>query len=202
MRILPSGTRGLLLELHSLEQTQAWYVALAQEDLDGVVDLVPAARTILVETAPGTDLTALAARLRSLHPGTSAPRTSGEVLEIPVHYDGADLVEVAEFLGCSPEEVVHRHITEQWTVAFCGFAPGFGYLTGTRYRWDIPRRAIPRTRVRTGSVALAGEFAGVYPQDSPGGWQLIGHTPLRAFDLHREPAALLRPGVVVSFVPL
>ena len=85
-------------------------------------------------------------------------------------------------------------------MAFCGFAPGFGYLTAAAWRWDVPRREEPRTAVPPGSVALAGSFSGVYPRASPGGWQLIGRTDLVAFDPSREPAALLRPGVRVQFV--
>ena len=82
---------------------------------------------------------------------------------------------------------------------FCGFAPGFGYLTGEG-EWDIPRRKSPRTKVPPGAVALAGEFSGVYPRESPGGWQLVGRTDVAVFDLTREPAALLRPGTRVRFV--
>jgi len=116
-----------------------------------------------------------------------------------VTYDGEDLADVARLLDCSVAEVVARHTGEEWTVAFCGFAPGFGYLTspGT---WDVPRRESPRTKVPTGSVGLAGEFSGVYPRESPGGWQLIGRTSVRIFDQERDPAALFHPGRRVRFV--
>nr|MBA2740265.1 carboxyltransferase domain-containing protein [Nocardioidaceae bacterium] len=89
---------------------------------------------------------------------------------------------------------------EEWTVAFCGFAPGFGYLTSQAWQVDMPRRPSPRTNVPPGSVALAAQFSGVYPRESPGGWQLIGRTELGVFDLSRDPAALLRPGIRVRFV--
>ena len=85
-------------------------------------------------------------------------------------------------------------------VAFCGFAPGFGYLVGADDRLDVPRRSNPRTRVPAGAVALAGKFSGVYPRESPGGWQLLGHTSVRTWDVRREPPALLVPGVRVRFV--
>lgn len=84
-------------------------------------------------------------------------------------------------------------------VAFCGFAPGFGYLTGLPERYHLPRRATPRTAVPAGSLALAGEYAGVYPRSSPGGWQLIGSTDAVLWDPEREPAALFAPGVRVRF---
>jgi KipI family sensor histidine kinase inhibitor len=97
------------------------------------------------------------------------------------------------------DEVVRRHTGTEWTVAFCGFAPGFGYLTPDGEPWDVPRRDSPRTRVPAGAVALAGGFSGVYPRESPGGWQLIGRTDVAVFDVARDPAALLRPGVRVRF---
>jgi KipI family sensor histidine kinase inhibitor len=124
------------------------------------------------------------------------------VVELPVHYDGEDLGELADLLGIGPDELVRRHTASEWTVAFCGFAPGFGYLTQPGGQWDVPRRSTPRTTVPSGSVGLAGEFSGVYPRESPGGWQLIGRTDVAVFDLAREPAALLRPGVRVRFTAL
>jgi KipI family sensor histidine kinase inhibitor len=127
-------------------------------------------------------------------------QTAGDTVELPVHYDGADLDDLARLLELTTDEVVARHTGAEWTVAFCGFAPGFGYLTQPGTAWDVPRRATPRTKVPPGSVALAGEFSGVYPRESPGGWQLIGRTDVAVFDLDRDPAALLRPGTRVRFV--
>ncbi len=199
MNILPSGSHGLLLELDTLEEVLATYAALEDEPPAGVVDLVPTARTILVAAERGTDLAGLAERLRSAGGPTRDPGTTEEVV-VPVRYDGEDLEEAATLLGWTPEELVARHRAEEWTVAFCGFAPGFGYCTGRRHGWTVPRRSSPRTRVPAGSLALAGEFTGVYPRESPGGWQLIGHAEVDVFDLAREPAALLRPGVRVRFV--
>jgi len=126
-------------------------------------------------------------------------RTVGDVVDIPVTYDGADLEEVARLVGQTPAEIVRRHTAHEWTVAFCGFAPGFGYLVQPSGHWDVPRRQSPRTRVPAGSIALAGEFTGVYPRESPGGWQLIGQTEVTVFDLSRDPPALLRPGNRVRF---
>jgi KipI family sensor histidine kinase inhibitor len=120
-------------------------------------------------------------------------------IEIPVHYDGADLAEVGELTGLGERGVVEAHTGQTWTVAFAGFAPGFGYLVGEDDRLHVPRRSTPRTKVPPGAVGLAGEFSGVYPRESPGGWQLIGRTELRMWDLDRDPPALLQPGMHVRF---
>jgi len=196
MRILPSGDRGVLIELDDLDQVLGYYTALAADPPADVVDIVPAARTILITTSGSLD--ELSRTLRSVTP-TPGTRAAGDLIEIPVTYDGEDLQDVADHLGCDASEVVTRHAGEEWTVAFCGFAPGFGYLTGSS-SWDIPRRQSPRTKVPPGAVALAGEFSGVYFRESPGGWQLIGRTDVKIFDQERDPAALLHPGRRVRFV--
>ncbi len=196
MRILPAGDQALLVELDDLDHVLGYYAALLADPPPDTVDLVPAARTVLVTTTGGLD--ALRRHLLAVEPTTS-DRSVGDLLEVPVVYDGADLADVAELLGCSTAEVVERHTGEEWTVAFCGFAPGFGYLTGTA-DWNIPRRSSPRTKVPVGAVGLAGEFSGVYPRESPGGWQLIGRTDLKIFDQQRDPAALFHPGRRVRFV--
>jgi KipI family sensor histidine kinase inhibitor len=223
VRILPSGSAALLLELDDLDDVRAWHAALKDAALPNVVDLVPAARTLLVVTddrrppdvgtdrsraravpsagaAPRSTLDDLADRLREVEPA-QARRPDGDagVLDVPVLYDGDDLAQVALLLGCDEAEVVRRHTRERWTVAFCGFAPGFGYLVPDGDGWHVPRRDVPRTRVPAGSVGLAGAFTGVYPTASPGGWQLIGRTTSALFDPEREPAALLTPGRRVRF---
>jgi KipI family sensor histidine kinase inhibitor len=200
MRLLPSGSTALLAELDDLDQVQGLYDALTDQPLPGVVDVVPAARTVLVVVDPAvTSLAALAQALSATAPRTGR-REHGELVEVPVVYDGEDLAEAAALLGWDAPELVDRHTSAQWSVAFCGFAPGFGYLASPDWTVEAPRRSSPRTKVPPGSVALAGEFSGVYPRESPGGWQLIGRTRLAVFDLSREPAALLRPGVRVRFV--
>jgi KipI family sensor histidine kinase inhibitor len=201
MRVLPSGSTALLVEVDDLDAVLALHAALEEDRPAGVVDLVPAARTVLVVVDPGaTTLAAVEVALRQVTPRPGR-QGSGELLELPVVYDGEDLGDVAAHLGVDADEVVRRHTGTDWTVAFSGFAPGFGYLTPADGGWDLPRRASPRTRVPAGSVALAGGFTGVYPRESPGGWQLVGHTDVAVFDLARDPAALLRPGVRVRFVP-
>jgi len=200
MRLLPCGRTGLLVELDSLDDVLDLYAALSEQTLDGVVDLVPAARTVLLHVDPAvTDLTRLEQTVRGIEPRRGA-RPAGDLVEVPVVYQGADLHEVGAHTGWGTDLVVERHTAVEWTVAFCGFAPGFGYLIAPGGDWDIPRRESPRTRVPAGSVALAGEFSAVYPRESPGGWQLIGHTELTLFDEQRDPPALLRPGTRVRFV--
>ncbi len=201
MQILPSGSTALLVEVDDLDQVLALYAALRESTPAGVVDLVPAARTVLVVTDPATTtLAAVEKAVRATEPRPDQAGSAEEAVEIPVVYDGEDLDEVARSMGCEPAEVVRRHTEEEWTVAFCGFSPGFGYLAGSRFTWDTARRDSPRTEVPAGSIALGGEFSAVYPRASPGGWQLIGRTDHPVFDLERDPPALLRPGCPVRFV--
>ncbi|MGN6780130.1 MAG: 5-oxoprolinase subunit B family protein [Marmoricola sp.] len=200
MRILPSGTTALLAELDTLDDVLGLYAALQADPPPGLVDLVPAARTVLVVVDPAIatlKATADAVRRTQWRVGETA---TGAWVEIPVHYDGPDLGEAAGHLGCAGAELVRRHTAAQWTVAFCGFVPGFGYLVSPQWADELPRRRTPRTRVPVGAVGLAGPFSGVYPRESPGGWQLIGHTEHVMFDAARDPAALLRPGTRVRFV--
>ena len=200
MRVLPSGSTALLVELDDLDDVLGLYAALVDDRPEGVVDVVPAARTVLLVTDPAaTSLSAVAEAVRRTTPRHDQ-RGAGELVEVAVTYDGDDLEEVAHLLDCDAAELVRRHTADEWTVAFCGFTPGFGYLTSRTWQLDAPRRDSPRKQVPPGSVALAGEFSGVYPRESPGGWQLIGRTDLAVFDLSRDPAALLRPGVRVRFV--
>lgn len=197
---LPCGTAALMLELDSLEDVLAFYAALVENRPDGVLDLVPAARTLMLHLDPAvTEPTAVERVVRTVTPRPGG-QAAGDLVEIPVVYDGEDLAEVGSSTGWGAKGVIERHTTEEWTVAFCGFAPGFGYMVGDRWDWDVPRRSSPRTKVPSGAVALAGAFAGVYPRESPGGWQLIGRTDLAVFDLDREPPALLTPGTRVRFV--
>jgi KipI family sensor histidine kinase inhibitor len=193
------GREALLAEVDDLDAALALYAALRTAALPGVVDLVPAARTVLIRLDPAVTSPA-AVREATAGLRVDRPSRAGTgTVEIPVRYDGPDLAEVAERTGLSPDEVVALHTGSRWTVAFAGFAPGFGYLTGGDPRLDVPRRDSPRTRIPAGSVGLAGRFSGVYPSDSPGGWQLIGSTTRRMWDLDRPEPALLVPGVEVVF---
>ncbi|SPF01096.1 5-oxoprolinase subunit B family protein [Streptomyces sp. MA5143a] len=200
MRALPVGDRALLIEVDSGQEAEALHAELLRRRATGeltVEELVPAARTVLLD---GLDAPSrLAERLVSWEVPPVPPRTQ-DVVEIPVRYDGPDLAEVAAHWGVDEAEVARVHAAAEFRVAFCGFAPGFGYLTGLPR--EVPRRATPRTAVPAGSVALAGPYTGVYPRSSPGGWQLIGTTDLVLWDPARVPAALLTPGTRVRFTPV
>jgi KipI family sensor histidine kinase inhibitor len=202
MRFLPVNLDALLVELDDLDQTLALLASLQREPLPGVEELVPAARTIFVRFRPAA--TSAAALVRNIAGRDISQRAerSSTLVEIPVQYDGEDLAEVAQLLGITPEEVVRRHTGSDYTVAFTGFAPGFAYLSGGHPSLNVPRRSTPRTRIPAGAVGLAGAFSGVYPQASPGGWQIIGVTPVAMWDLARTQPALLQPGYRVRFVDI
>ncbi|GAB7106997.1 allophanate hydrolase subunit 1 [Streptomyces phaeofaciens JCM 4814] len=201
-RVLPVGDDALLVEVTSGAEAEALHAELLRRraaGLLGVREIVPAARTVLL------DGLADPARWTSELTGAEIPPASaqaGEVIELPVRYDGPDLADVAAHWGVPEQEVARIHAATEFRVAFCGFAPGFGYLTGLPARYDVPRRATPRTSVPAGSVALAGPYTGVYPRASPGGWQLIGTTDAVLWNHARVPAALLSPGTRVRFVPV
>jgi KipI family sensor histidine kinase inhibitor len=198
LTVAPYGDRALLVEVPDLAAVTAVRTALEDSPLPGQRDLVAAARTVLVVLDRAvTDLDV--ATLRRLAPERSTADRGTTVVDLPVVFDGADLADVAGLTGRSVDDVVGALTATELTVAFCGFAPGFGYLTGLPADLHLPRRATPRTRVPPGSVALAGPFAGVYPQASPGGWQLVGRTDAVLFDVDRDPPALLSPGTVVRF---
>lgn len=202
MRVLPVGDDALLVEAASGAEAQALHAELLRRRAEGsltVREIVPAARTVLLDGLD--DPVRRASELTARDAPAAAPRAR-ELVELPVRYDGPDLAEVAAHWNVSAREVARIHAGTEFTVAFCGFAPGFGYLTGLPARYDVPRRATPRTAVPAGSVALAGPYTGVYPRSSPGGWQLIGTTEAVLWDHARVPAALLSPGTRVRFVPV
>ncbi len=187
------GTDALLVEVDSLGEVAA--VRTALQDLDGIEELVPAARTVLIKGA----LTQVREVLATVDL-TRVPETRSREVTIPVRYDGPDLDLVAETAGISPEEVIRLHTGATYEVAFCGFAPGFGYLTGLPECLQQPRLDSPRTKVPVGSVGIAGEFTAAYPRATPGGWRLIGSTNITLFDAKAETPALLAPGDEVRFV--
>jgi KipI family sensor histidine kinase inhibitor len=190
VKLRPYGDTALLVDCESLEEAQGWFAALSDQ-----AEAVLGARTVLLRGVP-TELRSLVGRTSPAGPGELA---TGATVEIPVVYDGADLDEVARLTGLTGAGVVGAHTASTWTVAFGGFAPGFCYLVGGDPRLAVPRRNSPRARVPAGSVGLAGEFSGVYPRESPGGWQLIGRTGLTMWDSGREPPALLTAGTTVRF---
>lgn len=204
---LPCGDSAFLVELPDLNAVVAYYRGLTAAGVSaglslprGIIDVVPAARTVLVTFDPEAIRSAgVRDWLESAEPARDAV-SSGREVTIEVSYGGPDLAETAQFLSMSEAEVVRLHTSSEWTAAFSGFAPGFVYLVTTHERLRVPRRNTPRTVVPAGAVGLAGEFSGVYPRSSPGGWQLIGTTTAALWDASKAEPALIRPGDVVRFV--
>lgn len=191
MNLKTYGDTALLLDCDSLDEAQRWFTALHHD-----TEAVLGARSVVLRGEPAT----LRSLVAATTPADPAARLDGPEVEVPVVYDGADLDDVARLTGLTTVEVVEAHTGAPWAVAFGGFAPGFSYLVGGDPRLQVPRRDSPRARVPAGSVGLAGEFSGVYPRESPGGWQLIGHTDLTMWDTAREEPALLVAGMSVRFV--
>jgi KipI family sensor histidine kinase inhibitor len=190
VRTLAVGREALLVEVGSPQQAVA--LATWGRDRGLARDVVPGAETVLFDGV--SDAAHLAEALADWRQGETPV---GPALEIAVTYDGPDLHSVAEQWHCSVDEVVARHLRTDFVSAFCGFAPGFAYLSGLDD--EVARLATPRTRVPAGSVALAGRWCGVYPRESPGGWQVIGRTDAVLWDAERAEPALLAPGVRVRF---
>lgn len=197
------GERAVLAETGTLGDVLALSAALTASRPAGVVDVVPAARSVLVTFDPALipvstvrgwvrDAAGADAGARAVEPGS--------LVEVPIRYGGPDLAETAAVLGMSAAELVDRHRRAEWTVAFTGFAPGFAYLVSDAWPFDVPRLASPRTRVPRGAVGLAGAFSGAYPRETPGGWRLIGATDAPLFDPHADSPVLLPPGARVRFV--
>ena len=176
-----------------------------------VCDIVPAYAGVAVFLLPEAVTTDAGLLLRierwladmAMHDGDIEDRP--RLVEVPVRYggeDGPDLTQVARHCGLGEDEVIARHGAVEYTVAMLGFAPGFPYLLGLDPALGTPRQAQPRTRVAAGSVGIGGAQTGIYPRESPGGWQIIGRTPLALFDAARAEPGLLQPGDRVRFVPL
>ncbi len=199
-RVLPLGDHGILVELDSLDDVIGLYAALDVARPEGVIDLVPAARTIGVTVDPARLPLSVAAAWVSDTAPVELSDSLSETAVIPVRYDGEDVDEVAGLLDVTRAGLIALHTSSEWRVAFCGFAPGFAYLVTDHDTLRVPRRTSPRPSVPAGSVGLAGEFSGVYPRSSPGGWQLIGSTDAVLWDPSADHPALLAPGTRVRFV--
>lgn len=201
--ILDYGDTGLLLQFDRTADVLAWTAALRSAALPGVIDIVPASHTVLLTLAAPGYQARVRRRLATLtvdtdEVQTSAPSGAADVV-IDVIYDGPDLAEVAERTGLTVAQVINAHTATPWLVGFGGSTPGFAYLIGGDPRLQVPRRAELRAAVPAGSVALAGQFSGIYPRQWPGGWQLIGRTDAVLWDLGRPDPALLTPGLSVQF---
>jgi KipI family sensor histidine kinase inhibitor len=201
MRILPAGPRALLVELDGQQDARRFYAEVQRRRRAGwqpsLQDVVPAARTVLLD---GLDDPARAAPELAGWPLPPVTAGSGPPAEIPTVYDGEDLGEIARVWNMTREEAVATHTGIDFEVAFCGFSPGFAYLAGLPEDLHVPRRPSPRALVPASAVALAGEYSGIYPRPSPGGWQLIGRSQVKVWDERRDPPTLLTPGMRVHFV--
>jgi KipI family sensor histidine kinase inhibitor len=195
VNVLRYGETGLLVETES-----PLHVAAQAAALRGVVEVVPAACTVLLRFDPhATDEASLRAALAGVRADGTGQLLEGPLVEIEVRYDGDDLADVAQSVDISQDDVVARHTAPTYVVAFCGFSPGFAYLTGLDPLLRLPRLGEPRVSVPAGSVAIAGEFTGVYPRSSPGGWRLLGRTEAELWNADRREPALLSPGTRVRF---
>jgi 5-oxoprolinase (ATP-hydrolysing) subunit B len=210
MRLLPAGSAALLADFCGPEEVIAFHEELLRRKPRGAEEFIPASQTILITFDPArtshrqladalTRTAADLARAASSSPAPSRPAPDRVPAVIPVTYDGPDLDEVARDTGLTLPEIIRRHTVPVYTVAFCGFAPGFAYLTGLDPALMLPRQPVPRTRVPAGSVAVSGQYTAVYPRTSPGGWRLLGRTTAVMWDLTREQPALLTPGSRIRF---
>lgn len=203
MRILAVGARALLIELDEQAEVLGLYREIERRREDGwqprLTDVVPAARTILLDGVEDQEL--LRAEILAW-PRPELVLPDGPSIEVPTVYDGADLETVAAGWNMTVREAVNIHLSITFQVAFCGFSPGFAYLAGLPDELIVPRRDTPRAAVPAGSVALAGEYSGIYPRSSPGGWQLIGRTKIKLWDSGRKSPALLAPGMRVHFIEM
>ncbi len=172
--------------------------------LESVTDVVPAYATLAVYFDSSRDsFESLAASVANVVNAIEGHIDDDSALiEIPVRYNGPDLVEVAERTGLTVEEVIQRHSSRTYRAYMSGFVPGFAYLGDLDQSLILPRRTVPRVRVPAGSVAIAGEQTAVYPLETPGGWHLIGTTSVTMFDAKRDPPVLVRAGDTVRFVKI
>ncbi|MET7948070.1 allophanate hydrolase subunit 1 [Micromonospora sp. NPDC005324] len=217
----PADTPEAVADIREAASVEAWRAELWRRRERGdliAVEIVPAARTVLLDGLPDPTTTAeqLTRWASVVTAATTSPNQADEDAQaqadnattgngaddaadvvVPVTFDGPDLPAVAEHWGVDVPAVRHRLTNTRFRVAFCGFAPGFPYLTGLPAELALPRLATPRPRVPAGSVALAGPYAGIYPGASPGGWQVVGRTDLVLFDVAAHPPARLGPGTTV-----
>jgi inhibitor of KinA len=191
-------------------QVMSYLSLLEEKKLAGVFHIQPAYSSILIrfnllKISPEKLLKELEGLLKDLETKKTRPLQQNKKIEIPVCYDeifAPDLKELATYHKMTPEEVIHLHSSSLYKVFFLGFMPGFGYLEGLHSKLKTPRLNSARPKVPAGSVGIAGHQTGIYPHSTPGGWRLIGRTPLKMFDLARHPMSLLAPGDEVKFRPI
>jgi inhibitor of KinA len=209
MEITPLGDSALIVRVgDSLDEVLATTRRLEGAAIEGVCDIASAFASVAIYFDGPRDFETCAAEVRHVLTGKSRVRSKAlkpRLVQVPVCYEpefAADLAEVAEHCRLSPNELVKRHAAAHYRVRCVGFTPGFPYLGGLPDELSTPRRATPRTSVPAGSVAIGGAQTGIYPLPSPGGWNIIGRTPLQLFEVTHQPPAWLRAGDRVRFVPI
>lgn len=213
VRFLPAGDTAVAVEFGNEiskevnARVHALNTALMDSGMKGIVEMVPTYRSLMVHYDPGVILyDELVEETKSLLGRLDHIQSSpSSVLEIPVLYGGEtgpDLDFVATYSGKTPQEVVEIHSSTQYLIYMLGFTPGFAYLGGMSKDISAPRLEKPRVTIPAGSVGIAGTQTGIYPMDSPGGWRLIGRTPVRLYDPEREEPILLRAGEYIQFTPI
>ncbi|AIU72134.1 hypothetical protein AT03_06825 [Hafnia alvei FB1] len=203
------GERAAVLELEpplSLEsQKRIWSLTMRLREFPNVAEVIPGMNNItLLLSVPQADPVEALEKLQQWWEESESAQPEVRHIDIPVIYGGAegpDLEEVARLHNLTTRQTVELHSSAEYVVYFLGFQPGFGYLGGLPEALHTPRRAVPRVKVPQGSVGIGGSHTGVYPLASPGGWQIIGNTPLALFDPQASSSTLLRPGDSVRFVP-
>lgn len=213
IRYLPSGDSGIILEVGNEiseelnRKIRALNYCIEKMQLKEIVEIIPTYTTILVLYNPlKTSFDGLVKKLKDIEKSINdiqlPPR---EVVHIPTLYGdeyGTDLKYVAEYNELTIEEVIDIHSSQNYLVYMLGFTPGFPYLGGISEKIATPRLETPREKIPAGAVGIAGNQTGIYPIDSPGGWQLIGRTPLKLFDAKRKPSVLLKAGQYIKFHPI
>lgn len=212
VRFLPCGDQAVTVEWgstideHINRQVHAFARKVEALSHPAITEVVPTYRSATVHYRPEVlSYEELKHLLAPLAQGSAEEAEELPVVEIPVCYGGEygpDLLEVAQHCSLTPEEVIARHTAPTYRIYMLGFTPGFPYLGGMDPSIAAPRRKVPRIHIPAGSVGIAGEQTGVYPIVSPGGWQLIGRTPLRLFDPQKEQPILLSAGAGIRFVPI
>jgi KipI family sensor histidine kinase inhibitor len=212
-RYLTAGDRALVVEFGNKisedinSRVRSMMIAVERENIEGIIEITPTYRSLMIHYNPMkisyskllTDLKILEKKLKDI----DIPLP--EIIEIPVLYNGEngpDIINVAEHNNITTQEVIDIHSSREYLIYMLGFTPGFPYLGGMDERISTPRLGTPRTKINSGSIGIAGSQTGIYPIDSPGGWQIIGKTPLNLYDAFRDPPILLDPGNYIKFVPV
>jgi KipI family sensor histidine kinase inhibitor len=210
LRYLISGEHSITLELGNKisedinQQVRMMTIAIDQSSIEGVIELIPTYRSIKIDYDPcKITYHALVEKLDILQEHISdIDIERPKVIEIPTLYEGPDLKYVSEYNDISIEDVIKIHSSKEYLIYMLGFTPGFPYLGGMSEKISTPRLEKPRAKIQAGSVGIAGNQTGIYPIESPGGWQLIGRTPLKLFDYGKEDPFLLESGNYMKFVPI